>query len=1213
VDPFIPDFGLGLNLCEEIHGRLMTDSTSTNYTNGSSNVIEVEKLISNLLNTLAEFVCSTFVPVSAKAASFASICKLINLCIMIGIVDCVPISRFAALANEIRILYEQEKISGKFSVYLQQEVELLLLIEEVIVLKMVNNGSCGSTALTGVSVLPELKNMQWWDDMIRLAVFLRTMSIKKFMATNQGEKKEFTLLNRLTGKHGGRFPLKEISHVHEMLFKRDPIAERLVLIQKLPLTNRIDELKQTLSRLILRVGLEECGELDDETMLSACEQRVRLGIVARVLYLPVDDSGITKGYAVVDVGREDIVKKLITKLNSVALDFEGQEEQSAECENLTELFHCVDGTTYVALCEEVNDTNKEEYSAKTWICEVCTLENELSDDLNALCDACGSNMPQEVVEHFMTLQEVTNTTATTAPTLEASPVFEQSDMSSGGWTCVTCTFFNSWSVNECDICGSERSIDQVPPRSQTRDTETGTQGPTSDDIPKNEQGKADKIEYFVSATSFSDLIEGSVVIFKSDKSRVPSQIESFLRSYLNNPILTSIISHHVTSYRSNQISKLFVDGLTNINPRINTESVEAICTDVLNENPLGLYILVRQFGYDLNLTLSHYLTTEDAAQSLLNWTPQMDQQLVGFCKDLSASIGISNLEDLSLSHFTNSFMPSLREYPSIADLEIRQLRLRYGLLKQLNQLIAKCLPLINLRTWNDPFSMRIRLISLRNVIFPSVKVRFFAQVYDHTSTGDPSQGTSKRASIIIDRRRILSQRQQEYGRISLYDQNTSLFAATRAQLEKIKSFRFRTKRPTGASDPHIAFLVHFQAEDVVGEGGPYRQLFNDIAKELMSSGNDFFIPTPNNVTKSGEYRECLMPKPSNISKQQLQLYEFVGVLMGCCLRTGVHLNLRFAPFIWKMLVQQNISVTDYDTVDWSFCESMKYLESMEHHDNSMMFFDVFTATLSDGSIVELKPNGTQIPVTQSNAKEFIRLVKNARIFECRPQVDALLRGMDRIIPIHLLQLCTWSEIQQWICGSHIINLALLRRHTMYASGMNPAKFPHLEMFWRVLENFSEENKRRFINFAWGQETLPVDDAEFDRTHTRLLIKPPPLEKKTKDGKKIIINQDELLPKAHTCTYSSTEVTMNLAKFTFMIIGFFNLELPLYSSEDILREKLLIAITMCTSMDGDEQAGRIEDDIYYATTEEMIEEDEDNDDDDDDDDEEEEEEEEEEDE
>ena len=117
---------------------------------------------------------------------------------------------------------------------------------------------------------------------------------------------------------------------------------------------------------------------------------------------------------------------------------------------------------------------------------------------------------------------------------------------------------------------------------------------------------------------------------------------------------------------------------------------------------------------------------------------------------------------------------------------------------------------------------------------------------------------------------------------------------------------------------------------------------------------------------------------------------------------------------------------------------MKYLESIEH-DDSMMLYDTFTATLSDDSIVELNQNGNQIPVTQNNSKEFIRLMKNARVFECRPQVDALLRGMDRIISTHLLPLCTWSELQQYVCGSHVIDLALLRRHTMYARKISTSR------------------------------------------------------------------------------------------------------------------------------------------------------------------------------
>lgn len=90
----------------------------------------------------------------------------------------------------------------------------------------------------------------------------------------------------------------------------------------------------------------------------------------------------------------------------------------------------------------------------------------------------------------------------------------------------------------------------------------------------------------------------------------------------------------------------------------------------------------------------------------------------------------------------------------------------------------------------------------------------------------------------------------------------------------------------------------------------------------------------------------------------------------------------------------------------------------------------------------------------------------------------------------------------------------MQRHTRYSSGMTPEQYPHLNMFWRVLSDFSEENKRRFINFAWGQDTLPADDAEFDRTHTRLLIKAPSAT---------VSNQDALLPKADTCKMPSLVV------------------------------------------------------------------------------------------
>ncbi|KAL4158132.1 hypothetical protein PRNP1_003911 [Phytophthora ramorum] len=416
--------------------------------------------------------------------------------------------------------------------------------------------------------------------------------------------------------------------------------------------------------------------------------------------------------------------------------------------------------------------------------------------------------------------------------------------------------------------------------------------------------------------------------------------------------------------------------------------------------------------------------------------------------------------------------------------------------------------------------------------------------------------------VTIDRRKVAGKRgginasasEASASLSALRDPKRSLFAATMEQLSVIPPSLLRAKRPTGASDPFVSFIVIFAGENVVGEGGPYRQLFNDVSNELLASGNPLFIPTQNNVMKAGEFRERYMPKPSSTSKELLQMFEFVGILMGCCLRTGVRLNLRLAPLVWKMLVKQNLVLADLESVDHSLCESLKFLEelasaSIDAPDE--ILYDSFTTTLSDGTVVELKAGGEHLPVTKANVKEYIRLVKATRLQECKPQVDAMLRGLGKIVPVQLLQICVWSELQQWVSGSLEIDVKLLKRHTRYSSGMSPEQFPHLDTFWKVLSSFSEENKRRFINFAWGQDTLPADDAEFDRTHTRLLIKAPPQG----DG----VNHDALLPKADTC--------------------FFNIELPVYSSEEAMREKLLLAITLCTSLNGDEQtAGR---DIYFA--------------------------------
>ena len=77
--------------------------------------------------------------------------------------------------------------------------------------------------------------------------------------------------------------------------------------------------------------------------------------------------------------------------------------------------------------------------------------------------------------------------------------------------------------------------------------------------------------------------------------------------------------------------------------------------------------------------------------------------------------------------------------------------------------------------------------------------------------------------------------------------------------------------------------------------------------------------------------------------------------------------------------------------------------------------------------------------------------------------------------------------------------------------------PVVTFFWDTLKELTQPDLRKFVRFAWAQERLPADDAEFTRTNTRMLLKPM-----------MTNSPDTAFPKADTC--------------------FFNVMLPLYSSQ-----------------------------------------------------------------
>ena len=101
----------------------------------------------------------------------------------------------------------------------------------------------------------------------------------------------------------------------------------------------------------------------------------------------------------------------------------------------------------------------------------------------------------------------------------------------------------------------------------------------------------------------------------------------------------------------------------------------------------------------------------------------------------------------------------------------------------------------------------------------------------------------------------------------------------------------------------------------------------------------------------------------------------------------------------------------------------------------------------------------------------------------------------------------------------------------------------------MIESFTEEQKVAFLKFTWGRTRLPTTSDEFAKSHLFQITKYHSYD--------AVVSNDIQLPKSHTC--------------------FFTLDLPPYSTKEIMHERLLFAISECGTIDDDYEVNAFGDD------------------------------------
>ncbi|XP_034250724.1 ubiquitin-protein ligase E3B [Thrips palmi] len=270
-------------------------------------------------------------------------------------------------------------------------------------------------------------------------------------------------------------------------------------------------------------------------------------------------------------------------------------------------------------------------------------------------------------------------------------------------------------------------------------------------------------------------------------------------------------------------------------------------------------------------------------------------------------------------------------------------------------------------------------------------------------------------------------------------------------------------------------FINEQGLDEAGidQDGVFKEFLEETIKRV-------FDPTLNLFKATSEER--LYPSPTSyIQENHLQLFEFVGRMLGKAVYEGIVVDVPFASFFLSQVLGHTHQVLysamdELPSLDSDLYRSLTFIK---HHAGDVGDLDLTFSVDQDclGRVVthELVPGGRVIPVTNENKINYIHLMAHFRMHtQIREQTAAFIRGFRSLINVEWLQLFSTPELQRLISGDNVpLDLRDLRRHTQYYGGFHDSHRV-VNWLWDVLDrDFTEEERALFLKFVTSCSKPPL--------------------------------------------------------------------------------------------------------------------------------------------
>ncbi|XP_072030008.1 E3 ubiquitin-protein ligase SMURF2-like [Amphiura filiformis] len=360
----------------------------------------------------------------------------------------------------------------------------------------------------------------------------------------------------------------------------------------------------------------------------------------------------------------------------------------------------------------------------------------------------------------------------------------------------------------------------------------------------------------------------------------------------------------------------------------------------------------------------------------------------------------------------------------------------------------------------------------------------------------------------------LSTLQPQTGHCRVEVSRENIFEESYRQIMKMKPKDLRKR-----------LMIKFKSEEGLDYGGIAREWLYLLSHEMLNPYYGLFQYSRDDI-----YTLQINPD-SGINPEHLSYFHFVGRIIGMAIFHGHYIDGGFTMPFYKQLLSKPVSLEDMESVDPEVYRSLVWMLENDITGILENMFCVEHDSFGEMQAHELKPNGKNIPVTEENKMEYVKLFVQWRFLRgIEPQFLALQKGFNELIPQHLLKPFDERELELLINGLGKIDIEDWKLHTRLKHCTPDSNI--VKWFWMAVDTFDEEKRARLLQFVTGTSKVPLQGFKALQGSTGA---PGP--------RLFTIHQIDAdtnnLPKAHTC--------------------FNRLDIPPYETYEKFLEKLTCAV------------------------------------------------------